>query len=104
MIVEYDQVFKTEKAARLYLSEEYGGDGGVHAELYERDIKNKKVLSSWNNFRSNQMKDMTLMEFLRFLSKCSGDEAIEIISKFQSGAITVAGISADEFDNGEPTT
>lgn len=41
---------------------------------------------------------MTLMEFLRFLSSCNGDEAIEIISKFQSGAITVAGVSADEFD------
>lgn len=43
-------------------------------------------------------KNMTLMEFLRFLSNCSGDEAIEMISKFQSGAVTVAGVSSDEFD------
>lgn len=43
-------------------------------------------------------KNMTLMQFLRFLSNCSGDDAIEIISKFQSGAITVAGVSADELD------
>ena len=43
-------------------------------------------------------KNMTLREFLRFLSNCSGDDAIEIISKFQSGELTVAGISADEFN------
>lgn len=43
-------------------------------------------------------KDMSLREFLELLSGCSGDEAIDIISKFQSGAITVEGISADEFD------
>ncbi len=44
------------------------------------------------------IKNMTLMEFLQFLSNCSCDDAIEIISEFQRGAIIVDGVSADEFD------
>jgi len=42
--------------------------------------------------------DLSLREFLEVLSNCSGDEAVDIISKYQSGAITVEGISADDFD------
>ena len=42
------------------------------------------------------MSDFSLMRFLAELAECSGDEAIDLISKFQSGAITVEGISADE--------
>ena len=42
--------------------------------------------------------NMTLMEFLRFLSDCNGDEAMEIISKFQSGSLTVAGVGVEDFE------
>lgn len=42
--------------------------------------------------------DINLLEFLKILSACSGDEAIEIVSKFQSGAITISGIGAEDFD------
>jgi hypothetical protein len=37
----------------------------------------------------------SLYEFLAFLAEANGDEVIEIISKFQSGAILVEGITAD---------
>lgn len=42
--------------------------------------------------------NMTLNEFLKLLSKCSGDDAIEVISRFQAGALTVEGIGAEDFD------
>lgn len=44
------------------------------------------------------MNDMTLRAFLELLSNCSGDEALAIVSSFQSGALTVEGISAEDFD------
>lgn len=40
--------------------------------------------------------DMKLNELLTFLRDCSGDEAIDLINRFQSGALTIEGISADE--------
>jgi len=43
--------------------------------------------------------NMTLIEFLEKLSNCSGDDALEIISRFQSGALTIEGIGADDFDD-----
>lgn len=42
------------------------------------------------------MRNMTLKEFLAALATASGDECIDLISDFQSGALTVEGISADE--------
>jgi len=42
--------------------------------------------------------DMTLSDFLKKLSECSGDEALEIISQFQSGGLSVEGIGAEDFD------
>lgn len=42
--------------------------------------------------------NMTLNEFLEKLSNCTGDEAIELISNFQSGGLTVEGIGAEDFD------
>lgn len=42
------------------------------------------------------MNDYSLMRFLEELAECSGDEAMELISKFQSGLITVEGISSEE--------
>lgn len=44
------------------------------------------------------MKNMTLEEFLRLLATASGDECLELVSSFQSGGITVEGISAEELD------
>lgn len=44
------------------------------------------------------MNDMSLVEFLRLLATASGDECIEIVSRFQSGALTVEGIAAEELD------
>ena len=52
------------------------------------------------------MSDFSLMRFLAELAECSGDEAIDLISNFQSGSITVEGISAEEaleVKNGEHT-
>lgn len=40
----------------------------------------------------------SLNEFLAMLAECSGDEAIEIISRFQSGSLTVENIGAEDFD------
>jgi len=42
--------------------------------------------------------DLSLREFLEVLAGCSGDEAIDVVAKFQVGAITVEGISADEYE------
>ena len=33
-----DHVFKTEKKAREYLRDTYGGDGGLFIELFKRDV------------------------------------------------------------------
>jgi len=40
--------------------------------------------------------DMTITKFLTILAECSGDEAIDLISKFQACAFYVDGVSADE--------
>jgi hypothetical protein len=45
------------------------------------------------------MQDITFYEFLKKLSVCSGDEAIELISKFQSGALIIGGIGIEDFDD-----
>ena len=42
--------------------------------------------------------NMTLNEFLKFISTCNGDEAIELISKFQSGGLLIENIGAVDFD------
>ena len=42
--------------------------------------------------------NMTLNEFLEFISDCSGDEALDIITKFQSGALTVENLGAEDFE------
>jgi hypothetical protein len=42
------------------------------------------------------MSDFRLMRFLAELADASGDDALDLISEFQSGAITVEGISAEE--------
>jgi len=40
--------------------------------------------------------NFTLEEFLKALATCDGGEAIELISGFQSGAITVEYISVED--------
>lgn len=42
--------------------------------------------------------NMTLNDFLKFISTCSGDEAIEIISNFQSGGLLIENIGVEDFD------
>jgi len=42
--------------------------------------------------------DMTLKEFLKRLSNCSGDEALELISRFQSGGFTVEGLGVEDYE------
>jgi hypothetical protein len=42
--------------------------------------------------------NMTLNEFLKIISNCSGDEALEIFSKFQSGGLTIENIGVKDFD------
>lgn len=44
------------------------------------------------------MKNMTLEEFLRLLATASGDECLDLVSRFQSGMVTVEGIAAEELD------
>ncbi len=44
-------------------------------------------------------KDIKLREFLAKLAICSGDEAIAIISDFQSGALSIEGIHAHEVED-----
>jgi hypothetical protein len=44
------------------------------------------------------IEDMTLKEFLKFISTCSGDEAIDIITKFQSGALMIEDMTVEDFD------
>ncbi len=51
------------------------------------------------NIKEDEMPDnMTLSEFLKFISACSGDEAIEIISNFQNGGLLIENIGAEDFD------
>lgn len=44
------------------------------------------------------MKNLTLAEFLKILSTADGDTALELVSKFQAGAIIVEGVAAEDFD------
>lgn len=44
------------------------------------------------------MKDFTLNDFLKILAIADGDTAIELVSKFQTGAISVEGVAAEDFD------
>ena len=43
--------------------------------------------------------NLTLIEFLKALSDCSGDEAIDLISLFQSNGLSVEGIFADDLES-----
>jgi len=42
--------------------------------------------------------NMTLSEFLKFISTCSGDEALELISNFQGGGLLIENIGAEDFE------
>ena len=42
------------------------------------------------------IEQMTLIEFLNFLKKANGDEAIEKIDQFQRGGLSVSGVTVDE--------
>lgn len=42
--------------------------------------------------------ELTLIEFLEKLSNCSGDEAIDLVHKFQSGALLIEGISVEDVE------
>lgn len=42
--------------------------------------------------------NMTLNELLELMGSCSGDEAIELVSKFQSGGLTIEHLGAQDFD------
>ena len=44
------------------------------------------------------MKDMTLNDFLCALATATGDEAIELVDRFQSGSLTVEGIGVEDFE------
>jgi hypothetical protein len=47
------------------------------------------------------MKYLTLEEFLELLSSASGDQGIDLISSFQSGALDIEGYTVEDFeDNG----
>ena len=41
--------------------------------------------------------NMTLNEFLEFIANCDGDEAIDIVTKFQSGGLTIEHLAAEDF-------
>ena len=42
--------------------------------------------------------NFTLIDFLKRISECSGDEAIDIISKFQNGTLSVEDIFAEDLE------
>lgn len=44
-------------------------------------------------------KNIRLQELILFLGECSGDEAIDLVHAFQSGALTIEniGVSDDDF-------
>lgn len=42
--------------------------------------------------------NITFYEFLRQLANCSGDEGLELISKFQSGGLTIEGLGVEDFE------
>lgn len=47
------------------------------------------------------MENLTINQFLKILATADGGDAIDLISKFQSGALCVEGISASDFDDDE---
>lgn len=44
-------------------------------------------------------KEMTIMQFLANLAVASGDEAIDLVSEWQSGGLIVGGISLDDAED-----
>jgi len=42
--------------------------------------------------------NIRLIDFLRKISKCNGDEAIELVSKFQNSELTIEGLGVYDFD------
>ena len=42
--------------------------------------------------------NMKLDEFLEFIASCSGDEGIDLITKFQNGALTIDNIGVEDFE------
>ena len=56
------------------------------------------VIARVNYGDINMQENMTLNEFLSFISNCDGDEAIELISKFQEGGLTIEHLGAEDFD------
>lgn len=42
--------------------------------------------------------DYSIEEFLEKLATCDGDEALHLVSRFQSGAYKVEGFSVEDFE------
>jgi len=42
--------------------------------------------------------NLTLIEFLKKLATCDGNEAIDLVSKFQSGGLTIENINVEDLD------
>lgn len=43
-------------------------------------------------------KNISLNELLEFMSNCSGDEALDLINRFQQGALTIENIGVEDFE------
>ena len=44
------------------------------------------------------IEEITLEEFLRFLSVATGDQAIDIIHRFQRGGLIIEGMGIEDFE------
>ena len=44
------------------------------------------------------IEEMSLEELLTKLAICSGDEAIDLVTQFQSGGLLIEGMGVEDFD------
>lgn len=60
---------------------------------------NSQLLTGVTNYGVLMVKNYTLDEFLKKLATADGGEALELISDFQSGAVSVENKYAEEYED-----
>lgn len=74
-------------------------DGAILCDYCSVDYAEGKVSTPQTITRRLIMENLSLKDFLRILSTIDGGDAIELISRFQSGSIRIEGFTVDDFND-----